>query len=82
MPRKTITVQEAAHEEASEYKREGDTWSEIIVAGAKTLAQDGEGQGERQDTPEDVLTEDHIDDIGAEVERRLERLFENSGRAR
>jgi hypothetical protein len=76
MSRKTITIPEEVFEEAKAHK--GDrSWAEVVLAGAKPDGQEDEGQPERQAVPEDILTEDHIPDIGGEVERRLERVLEN-----
>lgn len=76
--RTTVSVEETAHTTALGVKDDlGLTWSEFLIAAADALeSQDDEMKGKMNAC--DVLTTAHIDDIGAEVERRVERAVENT----
>lgn len=80
--RPTVTVHREEFDVASDYKAElpdDVTWGDILVAGAKTLAGEGEPQAEPQGLPEDVLTEDHLEDIRNVTESAVESALENLG---
>lgn len=70
MTRTTISVPDDVHEQACEAKGDGETWAEYLLRCAETPQGRDEGQDCKADVPD-------IDDIGAEVERRVERALEN-----
>jgi len=81
MSRKGISIDEELHERGRQLKGD-ESWNDLLQRAFDALEeQDGDvardvARDETQDVPDGVLTEDHIDDIGAELERRLERTLE------
>jgi len=77
MGRKTITVSEDVFDRLEDLKDDGESWTDLGERAADALeGQDGDvNAAPNADQP---LTEEHIDDIAAEVERRFERTLENS----
>jgi predicted CopG family antitoxin len=74
MSRKTITISEEAYNALDGEKREGESFTELAFRAAEAL-EDGDGAA---NTDPNTLTEEHIDDIGTEVEDRLQRILENA----
>ena len=82
MGRKGISIDEGVHARGDDIKREGESWSDLLGRAFDALeAQDDGAASDRLDEiPDDILTEGHIDDVAAEVERRVERTLENLSR--
>jgi len=83
MSRKSTTMGEDAFDRLDGHKHDDESWTEFGHRVADVLdAHDGDGEhaSNTPAVPDDVLTEGHIDDIGAEVERRVERTLENLSR--
>ena len=82
MTRKSISVSEDVYERLLAHKGDDDSWTDVGQRAADALdAVDGdESPDSGVDADADAshtLTEDHIDDIAAEVERRFERTLSN-----
>lgn len=81
MTRTSISLSDDVFDRLKALKRDGESWTEFGERVADTLeAQDDGVNSDSNATPDDVLTEDHISDIGAEVERRVERTLDNMTR--
>jgi predicted CopG family antitoxin len=75
--RKSITVDEDAFEDLARFKREEESWSDLVQRAADALeSKDVAGDLEKLST----LSEGEINDIGAEVERRMQHVLETAGR--
>jgi predicted CopG family antitoxin len=81
MNRKTISVDGEVYERWAEHKRDDESWTDILERGADTL-ESKDRDVNASVNEDDPLTEDHIDDIAAEVERRVERTLETTVRGR
>lgn len=68
--RKTLSVTEDCHDRLREAKREDESWTDCL----RRLA---DGDAERKPNRDAGLTPGDLDDIGAEVERRVERVLDN-----
>jgi len=80
MTRKSITIDEDAFARLEGHKQDGESWTEFADRVADFLeSQDGNNECGLS-TPDDVLTEDHLDDIGSIVERRVESALEQQTR--
>jgi len=76
MTRKTVTISEEAYEALDGEKRESESFTELAFRAAEAL----EDEDGAVNTDPNTLTEEHIDDIGAEVQTRMERLLKNANR--
>lgn len=87
MERKSITVDDDAFEDLEAQKHEGETWTEfarrvadLLEASADDTESPDDDVSTTEHTPDGVLTEDHLDDIGAIVERRVENALDRQTR--
>jgi len=84
MSRKTISVDDKVYERWAKHKRDDESWTDILERGvdalndAESTAESPDGDDGRTMDAVEPLTEDHIDDIAAEVERRVERALETT----
>ena len=81
MSRKTISVDDEVYERWVEHKRDDESWTDTLERGADALESE-DGDVNASVNKSKTLTEEHIDDIAAEVERRVERTLETTVRGR
>lgn len=72
-------MDEGVYESLHEHKREGESWTDLAERAVNALESTADGQA-REDV--NALTPGHIDDIAAEVERRVEKTLETTVRRR
>jgi hypothetical protein len=88
MSRKSISVSEDVYDRLLAHKGADDSWTDVGKRAADALdtvdgdTESPDGGVDADANASHTLTEDHIDDIGAEVERRVERVLENATRHR
>lgn len=81
MGRKTLTVSEASKDRFDGHKRDGESQTELLERALDALeAQDSGTNTDRTQLPDDVLTEDHLSDIGTMVESAVEKGIDNASR--
>lgn len=75
MSRTTISIRDDVFERLEADKGDNESWSGYLerLADGERVPRPQDGNGECMN----ALTEAHIDDIGADVERRVERLLDD-----
>jgi len=84
MSRSGISIDDEVHGRGKSLKRDDESWNDLLSRAFDALEQadadpgDADAARDRLDElPDTLLTEDHIPDIGADVERRVERILDD-----